>query len=167
MFWGQYPHAPAWWIGSCMQQSLHFRGCFWRQLPNSRHRQAIAKQSDFHAFVCSVRHGNSEVFFLGRTLLWLKISAMSSYDLSPWLWSLQTSAPVRQTIQRVPSPSPSLSSLFHPWLSKSLANMMCTQDRASKSGNKAKETSLHIIFIISRFILWQLHVISSSFFTRS
>lgn len=54
---------PGCWIGSCMQQSLHFRGCFWRQLPNSRHRQAIAKQSDFHAFVCSVCHGNSRGFF--------------------------------------------------------------------------------------------------------
>lgn len=107
-------------------------------------------------------------FFLGRTLLWLKISAMSPYDLSPWFWSLQTSAPVKQTIQiawllliSCPFPFPFL------FVLSVVAKKPCKHDRASKSGDKAKETLLHNIFIISRFILWQLHVTSTSSFTRS
>lgn len=66
----------------------------------------------------------------------------------------------------VPCPSPSLSSLFYPWLSKKLADMIIHRTEPRKSDSKAKENLLHIIFIISIFIIWQLQVSSSNSFIR-
>lgn len=118
----------------------HFRGCFWRQLPNSRPRQAVAKQSDFHAFcVLSPSWELSIFFFLEglccdqKSLLWtLVIWIPGSGLFKPQLLQDSQFNLLGVYPFPVPSPFPSLSSLFY------LAKRTHTEDRASEVRRQGK-----------------------------
>lgn len=63
-------------------------------------RAGCCKAKWFSCFLCVLStRGTQHFLFLRRTLLWLKITAVNCHDWNPWLWSFQTSAPARQSIQ--------------------------------------------------------------------
>lgn len=172
MIWRQYLHC--WPVDWFLHAAVFtFQRLLLEAAAQFQTRASYCKQSDFPCFCVRFPTWELSIFFMEglccdwEPLLWtLMIWIPGSRLFKPQLlWDRQFGL-FRIYPFPVPCPSPSLSSSFYPWLSKKLADMIIHRTEPWKSDSKAKENLLHIIFIISIFIIWQLQVSSSNSFIR-